>query len=354
MPKSRSLVVVGLLLVPLLIIALTIPYQTVAQDAEVGTPPAVLTPGQPLSALGAQPTLDAKVCYPPLPLEIGQVIYIEPGVNIRSAADGSSPIVWNTSYNNRDQDGRTIDPTFDLQAYVLAGPVCTLGQNWWQVRLPGNDGWVAEGRPDDGSGYLLRIPGVDSDAICQSPYGLQAGDVADLLLNARVRTEPDVNALVRTIAPAGTPVEVIAGPRCLDRVNWWQVRVNVAGVTYSGWMAEGLDGIVWLLPADLPSYEDGTLCGAPLDLPLGSVAYVDSFDGYPHNLRAAPGTNAPIVEELIDGVSFEMIGGPACRNNLNWWQVRLLAPTPLEGWIAEGSTGVGYWISRLNPNEYGR
>jgi uncharacterized protein YraI len=109
-----------------------------------------------------------------------------------------------------------------------------------------------------------------------------------------------------------------------------------------------------LIPADLPSFEDGTVCGAPLDLPLGATAYVSSFDGYPHNLRAAPGTTAPITEELLDGVSFEMIGGPVCRNNLNWWQVRLLGLAPLEGWIAEGSTGVGYWISLINPDEYGR
>jgi hypothetical protein len=43
-----------------------------------------------------------------------------------------------------------------------------------------------------------------------------------------------------------------------------------------------------------------------------------------------------------------------CRDNLNWWKVRVLASQEVVGWLAEGSAGVGYWISTINPNEFAR
>ncbi|MDQ7024154.1 MAG: SH3 domain-containing protein [Anaerolineae bacterium] len=353
MLKARILVFITvLLMLPILAFVVTLPTVVTAQDADVGTPPVPLTPGQPLSGQSIQPTLPYTDCYAPLPIEVGQVIYIESGVNIRSAPSGSSPIVWNTVVNNRDEDGNVIANPLQIIATVLEGPVCDTGTNWWRVTLPGNDGWVSEGRPFSSGGYLIHSSVIARD--CASYFELQAGQLADLMLDARVRTEPSLNARVRTVAAAGSPVFVVGGSECVDGIRWWLVRVEVVDVIYEGWMAEGVDGLVWLLPTNLPDSDDGTLCGVALDLPFGQRAYVHSLEEIPRNMRIAPGIESPIMFQLVDGVPFIVVGGPVCRNNLNWWQIEVLSSVTVTGWMAEGSQGVGYWISTINPNEFAR
>lgn len=353
MVKARVFVFITLLLIlPILAFVITLPVAVTAQDADVGTPPVPLTPGQPLFGPGIQPTLPYTECYAALPIEIGQVIYIESGVNIRSAPSGSSPIVWNTVVNNRDDEGLVVDNPVQIIATVLEGPVCDTGTNWWRVTLPGNDGWVSEGRPFDTGGYLVHPSVIERE--CVSYFELQPGHLADLMLDARVRTEPSLDARVRTVAQAGSPVYVVSGSECVDGLRWWLVRVEVVNVVYEGWMAEGVDGLVWLLPTNLPNTADGTLCGIPLDLPIEQRAYVHSIEEIPRNMRIAPGLESPIMFQLVDGVPFIIVGGPICRNNLNWWQIEVLSSVPVTGWMAEGSQGVGYWISTVNPNEYAR
>ena len=142
MAKSRIIIFITLLMIfPLVVLSLLLPVGVIAQDLEAGTPPVPLTPGQPIYNLtGVEPTLTYNECYTPLPIEIGQVIYIESGVNIRSAASGSSPIVWNTVYNNRDEEGEIVDNPVQIIATVVEGPVCDTGTNWWRVDLPGHGG----------------------------------------------------------------------------------------------------------------------------------------------------------------------------------------------------------------------
>lgn len=331
-----------------------LPTMVTAQDADVGTPPAIIAPGVPLSGFGgtAVPTLPYTQCYEPLRIEVGQIIFIESGVNIRSAPSGSSAIVWNTVVNSREEDG-TIENPIQVIATVIGGPVCDTGSNWWQVRLPGNDGWVSEGRPYDQGGYLVNSPGLFDDLSCDSPYTMRIGQYADLLLDARVRTEPHLDGRVRTVAPAGTPVLIIGGPQCIDTILWWHVRVEVVDFIYEGWMAEGAEGKTWLIPDDAPSTEDGTLCNDPLAFELGERAYVSSLERLPRTLRAAPGVESQRIFTVVDGVPFIIEGGPVCASNLNWWQVRILSTNPVVGWIAEGSKYAGFWISAVDPDEYG-
>ncbi len=335
-----------LLLAALFITGVVLPV--VAQDE---TRPIGITPGTPLPGrTPVPPTLTFDECYPPLPIESGQQIYIRNNVNIRAEPDGSSAIVWNTAYNNRPDDPDAVLVPLSIPAFVEEGPVCTRGYNWWRVDIVGVDGWVAEGRPDD-IGYLLIIPGVDFSTACENPLPLAPGTTADLVLDARVRTEPDSEARVRTVAPAGTPVSIVAGPECVEDVNWYLVRVTVVDFTYEGWMAQGEDGALWLLPGDLPSTADGTLCGDPLPFGLGDRGWVDYRDDIPKTLRAAPGTDGLPLFTLVDGVPFIVIGGPVCRENLNWWQIQILSSRPVVGWVAEGSSGVGYWLTELDPEE---
>lgn len=343
-----------------LLVTLVMPVPTIAQDVDAGTPPFIITPGAPLEGtIGPDvvATLPFEECYTPFPLLLGDIIYIEPGVNIRAAGDGSSAIVWNTSFNQVDEDGERLPPNeeFNLEAVIVSGPVCTNGYNWWQVDVSGgNDGWVSEGRPLDPGGYIIIVP--DFGNSCEPAFALDIGEVVTVTQNVRVRAEPNTNGLVRTVAPAGSDVLVLSGFECnpRDGIVWYQVQVTVVDFTYTGWMSQGAGGAVWLIPQDLPSTEAGTLCGPPLDFTVGDLGYVNSFEELPRNLRNGPGLNTDILFLLVDGVPFEIIGGPSCVNNINWWQVRVLSSNPVDGWIAEGSSGVGYWLSRTNPNEFAR
>ena len=50
---------------------------------------------------------------------------------------------------------------------------------------------------------------------------------------------------------------------------------------------------------------------------------------------------------------FVIEGGPVCRENLNWWRIRVLASQEVVGWMAEGSSGIGYWMRAIDPDEFG-
>lgn len=345
MSKSLMLAAWLLLCVPL--------HPVLAQDdsPDDDSYPIQIETGETLPGFEPEAVLPPGECYDPLPIASGEIIYVEPGVNIRAQATPASAIVWNTVYNNRNEEGELIERPLSIEAVVLDGPVCSAGYNWWQVRISGQVGWVAEGRPTDEGGYFLIVPALLPTPTCDNPFPLEAGDEASLIYNARVRTEPNLEGRVRTVAPAGTPVLVLSGAECIDERLWYQVRVTVVNVVYEGWMAQGEEGVLWLLPPDFPSLEAGTLCNAPLPFAPGERGYVRSVEETPHNLRTAPGTDAPLLYTLVDGVPFIIRGGPICRENLNWWFVEVLANRPVFGWIAEGSSGVGYWLSPLEPDD---
>ena len=120
----------------------------------------------------------------------------------------------------------------------------------------------------------------------------------------------------------------------------------VVNVAYDGWMAEGQSqDNYYLLPEDLDAQ---SVCAMPRDFSIGQQVRVYYREGGPKSLRAAPGVDAPLLFSLVRNMPMVIEGGPICRDDLNWWQVRVLASTPVTGWMAEGSPGVGYWIAPLN------
>ena len=111
---------------------------------------------------------------------------------------------------------------------------------------------------------------------------------------------------------------------------------------YDGWMAEGGNEVALMVPQDLPSLEDGTLCAPPYGiLSIGMRGYVNYTDSTPKSLRAMPGTDQTLLFTLVDGVPFIIEGGPVCVENMNWWQIRVLASAEVVGWMSEGSPGGG-------------
>lgn len=136
--------------------------------------------------------------------------------------------------------------------YVLQGPVCADGINWYSVGAYDAGGWTAEGQP--GRGYYLgrtnRLPGGEGAVtpVCASDR-LSAGMrvmVGDGR-NQRVRRQPSKAAReIAWLAP-GVPVTLVDGPSCADGWIWWYIRDDSGRI--QGWTAEGDGHTPWLVPA---------------------------------------------------------------------------------------------------------
>jgi len=230
---------------------------------------------------------------------------------------------------------------------ITGGPVCDgIRYNWWQVRGPGNDGWVAEGSPGN---YFMRLAappeGVEP---CYAPAELAIGGRARVLQAVRVRDTADENGLVLTVAPLGSLATVLEGPTCAYGYNWWRVQVTVVNVIYTGWAADAEADGTPILEDELARAEP--VCAPPLSLAVGSTAYVNYKGDAPKSLRGAPSINGELIATLLDGIGFEIIGGPVCaRDGYNWWQVRILSRPDVSGWLAEGGPA-NYWITPLRDD----
>ncbi len=80
-------------------------------------------------------------------------------------------------------------------------------------------------------------------------------------------------------------------------------------------------------------------CGTapPARLIVGGQARVTFTDGTPLRVRDAAGLAGNQVSQLPEGTSFQVIGGPVCADNYNWWQIQA---GEVYGWVAEGGDGV--------------
>jgi hypothetical protein len=264
-------------------------------------------------------------CPVPLGLQIGGTAVVHGGVYVRTRPNASSPFV------NYYQDAVTVT--------IVDGPVCDgTYYNWWAVRGPGNDGWVAEGRPS--TGYWMRVGDPPPGSDCGVAADLTVGKETLLLLDVKVHQNPGLQELVLTVAPAGATAAVLEGPVCADDRYWWRAQVTVLDVLYTGWMADAGEGLALL--ADLEKVNQ-PVCDNPRNLVIGSQAYVNYKAGEsPKNMRSGPGTNYEIVATLLDGLGFEILNGPICAaDGYNWWQIRILTRPDVAGWFADT------WIQSL-------
>ncbi len=70
----------------------------------------------------------------------------------------------------------------------------------------------------------------------------------------------------------------------------------------------------------------------PPRLTVGQPARVTFTDGTPLRVRAAPG--GAVLTQIPEGTVVQVIGGPQCQGQYNWWQIQLEDGT--QGWSAEG------------------
>lgn len=322
MSKIRLLLLIGLGAVFAAALLTSAEQPSRAQDFPTPTPVFVGT--------FRAPTATLEFCREPRSFRPGDTVVLIPGIALRVAPTADSALL--EQFNDR------------REFTVLDGPVCRGGFNWWQLRGHGYVGWAAEGRGD--FYWLSFVRARDTGILpCRTPQRLAAGSRFLLNYNVRIRTEPSLAALTLTVVPSGDSVTILEGsPTCEDGYNWWRVRAVVVGITYDGWMAESSRAGDDIYIAQ-PPRPDGSICDFPLRLRIGDSARVNYQDGVPKRLRTAPSLDAPVLYDLVKGVPLEIIGGPVCANTYNWWQVRVLASTPVEGWLAEGGPAQ-YWIWR--------
>lgn len=282
------------------------------------------------------PVVESNPCANPLPIPIGSIAYVRSGTTVRYNASDSSPWMAYTTINTT--------------VTVVDGPICNENRIWWKVVGTDNPGWIKEWTPT--TNYLI-IPSENSlPDPCNADTSLAVGRKAEVYLNTRIRAAAGLDNLTKTIVPAGTFVDVLGGPECVDGVRWWLVQATVVNFTYQGWMAETFYERTLVADEDA-DVNDTSVCGAPLNFSVGQRGYVDYYQGPPKYLRDAPGSGGTPMFSLVRNVPFIIEDGPVCREELNWWKIRVLASSEVIGWMAEGSSGVGYWMSALNPFEYG-
>jgi hypothetical protein len=282
-----------------------------------------------LAALPAR-AQDSAGCGSPLAMTAGMRFNTRPGIYIRNLPTRSGGIA---EYLQNS-----------LTFRVVEGPVCADNLNWWRVEGPVNinPGWIAERESPTGR-YLIFPIEEDPTALCPEPLNLVNGSRMPLLNDVRIRQEPNLNALVLHVAPTGDMATIISGPECVDTLNWWQVQVTWQGIIIQGWMAEGRYGATFVADPDLPP--PGTICGPTMvRLRVGDRGSVNVSDFKPKHLRAAPGLDGAILYALIEGIAFDIIGGPVCADNLNWWQIQIVSRPEVIGWLSEG--GPGNWAIR--------
>jgi hypothetical protein len=199
----------------------------------------------------------------------------------------------------------------------------------------------AEGR------FLIFAADPDPDSLCVEPLNLVAGSPLPLTSDVRIRQDPTLDGLVLHVALQGETVTVIDGPLCSDELNWWLVQVPFAEVIVQGWMAEGRFGRTFVPDPDQPSPD--RICGPSMPLGAGDRASVNVSDFKPKNLRVEPGLYTPIMFKLIEGIPFDIVSGPVCANNLNWWQVQIVSRPEVVGWLSEGGPG-NYAIKRFTQD----
>lgn len=206
---------------------------------------------------------------------------------------------------------------------------------YYHVTSPGVDGYI-NGRIINLVGDCSRFAGTVTCSINLPPrllIGLQ-GRVTPGQANI-LRSQPsrdnETSNVIGQIA-AGELFTTINGPVCGDKLTWWQVYYQ--GQT--GWMAEGENGVYWSepVPGLFGSYPLDCPASLPGRLTVGGRARVTP--GAANIVRQTPGKSGAQFITIPGGATFDVAGGPFCRDGISWWGINY---NGYVGWTAEGENG---------------
>jgi alpha-2-macroglobulin len=96
---------------------------------------------------------------------------------------------------------------------------------------------------------------VNNNTTCTGalPSRVQVGDIVNIVAtdSVRLRTEPATGEVVDNLF-AGSTVEIVAGPECVNDLLWWQVPLRAGG---QAWLAESVDSEYLIEPQNLAETE---------------------------------------------------------------------------------------------------
>lgn len=173
-----------------------------------------------------------------------------------------------------------------------------------------------------------------------------------------LRAQPGESGQLSGEIPAGAEFTVIDGPRCASDISFWLVSYDGS----QGWTAEGQGESYFVNPGAVPTGDGAqptsaspTAVAEPTQIPIFTCAGITSrlyvgrmaqvTPGLPNNIRAQPGESGAYVGEIPPGVPFEIVGGPQCNSNLQWWQVNYQGTI---GWTAEAGSVDDYWLEPVS------
>ncbi len=173
-------------------------------------------------------------------------------------------------------------------------------------------------------------PPAPTAAGCAQPLPLGPNALVSLIPGISVRSAPDTSAALVNYTTQLTVLRVQDGPVCADGYNWWYV----SGSGEPGWVIEGRPGRYFLTQL----VEPGQNCPEPQALTIGGSA----VNAVNLTVRAEPVSGALALSVIPAQTLMTVTGGPACGEDMNWWQVT--APSGLEGqtvtgWVTEGMGG---------------
>ena len=171
----------------------------------------------------------------------------------------------------------------------------------------------------------IEIGSIIAPAIRNMQYGIPISET------------PGGIPLVEFTAMDDVMFTVVGGPVCVDGITWWQ---GISQLELIGWFPENVDDIYLTIPLTyVPRFCNRISSALPMRLePDGRGIVLPDFGDY--DLRDFPSVDGAVIGIIvIDGV-FEVIGGPACENNIVWWYIEYDGQL---GWIREG-VSPSYWL----------
>jgi hypothetical protein len=258
--------------------------------------------------------------------------------------------------NMRQTPGFQNQPASDIvatlpqgtQVQLVEGPRFADGLTWWrgQTSVSGSTvvGWVAESTPA-GVPLLERVRDLQPPPPAPPPPapppqpGLQPGGGAMTQTVVRLRQSPGHvgKPATDTITdvPPNTQIRVVAGPRSVDGLTWWQVEAPVGGRVLTGWMAETApNGILLLRPAPAPVEP---FPPPAADFSVGEILVT----AVSVRVRRSPGHLGAPPEDVLGtfwpGMAFLLRGAPQEADGLVWWTGRGITASgdAVTGWVAQ-------------------
>ncbi len=231
---------------------------------------------------------------------------------------------------------------------IIGGPRAVDGLTWWQIRINsgGQEGWMAERLA---TGQVLLTSNTSGGPIGEpvtppTTGNFKAGDRVVVVSTARLRQTPGHVGKAPTDVVAdilqGKEGQIVAGPRVVDALTWWQLNTaNAQGLAVTGWMADTAPGGITLLQLAGSSGPTPIASGA---LDAGDLAQASSSV----RVRRTPGhLNKPDTDVLGDfpaKATLNLIRGPQTVDGLVWWRVGGVMSSGKEiiGWTAEAANSV--------------